>query len=302
VEKDGNSKSFFVPETTGRFIKGRKVMKMIMNLSIALVLNLAAVFSAFAGEELNNQHANYLSPSDLKDVVFIGHRGGIPDYLHPENSMDSFRLASRLQINFFEIDVVLTKDNIPVVFHDKNLKRLTGEDRFIREVTYNELTKIKLLDRQDIKNISEVIKEFPRLLIDLTHNDIEDTKVIVDYLCKHNLKNIQTSSYIQVASKEAVDFIKKRNSEILVAYNEWGVRINNVDEYKDIADFFTLNPSQQITKHILQQIGKGKTIFAVVQNDNINEVKRMHSIGIRYIMIDNALIYNRHLVRKAFKY
>ena len=88
---------------------------------------------------------------------------------------------------------------------------------------------------------------------------------------------------------------------ILVAYNEWGDHINNVDKYKHLTDFFTLNPSENITKQIVQKLGKEKTIFAVVQNDNINEVLRMKNLGIKYIIIDNVLIYNRQRIEEVFK-
>jgi len=249
----------------------------------------------------NTQYINYLFPGDLDEVVLIGHRGGVLDYLYSENSMNNFRLSNKLGITFFEIDVLLTQDNVPVVFHDIHLERLTGEDRFLKEVYYNELETIMLRDGQKISTMSEVIKEFPNLIIDLTKNNIEDIKIIINYLFENHLETIQTTAYIQLANKDAITYIKQKNANILVTYNEWGDHINNVDKYKHLTDFFTLNPSENITKQIVQKLGKEKTIFAVVQNDNINEVLRMKNLGIKYIMIDNGLIYNRQRIEEVFK-
>ena len=45
----------------------------------------------------------------------------------PENSLEAFRMAVEAGYGI-EMDVQLTKDNIPVVFHDKTLKRMCGKE------------------------------------------------------------------------------------------------------------------------------------------------------------------------------
>ena len=55
----------------------------------------------------------------------IAHRGMFDNIKIPENSLSSFKKA--LKYNYsIELDIQLTKDNILVVFHDSNLKRMTG--------------------------------------------------------------------------------------------------------------------------------------------------------------------------------
>lgn len=78
----------------------------------------------------------------------VGHRGGgrNNDLLPAsENSVEMLHLASRLGANGIEIDVQLTKDSIPVLFHDANLNdRLThktGIHGTIDSYTYEELAK-----------------------------------------------------------------------------------------------------------------------------------------------------------------
>ncbi len=66
------------------------------------------------------------------DYWIIAHRGGgrNADLLpHSENSLELIRMAESLGANAVEIDVQMTKDNVPVLYHDKNLntRLINGE-------------------------------------------------------------------------------------------------------------------------------------------------------------------------------
>lgn len=74
----------------------------------------------------------------------IAHRGLYNDK-YPENSIGAFKRAIRKNY-IIEFDVHLLKDGTVVVFHDDNLYRMCGKRKNIRDYTYSELKKIKLLD------------------------------------------------------------------------------------------------------------------------------------------------------------
>ena len=57
----------------------------------------------------------------------------------PENTMPAFRLAASENLEWIELDVHQTADNIIICSHDGNLKRVTGDDISIRDHTYDEL-------------------------------------------------------------------------------------------------------------------------------------------------------------------
>lgn len=61
----------------------------------------------------------------------------------PENSMAAFRKAIEAGYGI-ELDVQLTKDRIPVVFHDETLKRVCGVEGNVRDYTYEELQQFHL--------------------------------------------------------------------------------------------------------------------------------------------------------------
>ncbi|CAI6014914.1 glycerophosphodiester phosphodiesterase [Cohnella sp. JJ-181] len=68
----------------------------------------------------------------------VAHRGW--SGAAPENTMAAFRLAlSEPTVYWIELDVHLSKDDIPVVIHDASLKRTTGVKARVRDKTAAEL-------------------------------------------------------------------------------------------------------------------------------------------------------------------
>lgn len=66
----------------------------------------------------------------------------------PENSLPAFRRAVEHGYGI-ELDVQLSKDNVPVVFHDASLKRMCGVDGNVWEYTLEELQQMKLAGSEE---------------------------------------------------------------------------------------------------------------------------------------------------------
>ncbi len=75
---------------------------------------------------------------------YFAHRG-LYDNLGeaPENSMEAFRRAVDAGYGF-ELDVQMTKDGIPVIFHDSTLERMCGVKKELGDCTYEELQQFTL--------------------------------------------------------------------------------------------------------------------------------------------------------------
>ncbi len=68
----------------------------------------------------------------------IAHRGGMG--LFPENTLFAFESAlQEFGVDALEIDLQLTKDNIPVVIHDSTIDRTTNGYGKVSNFTFNEL-------------------------------------------------------------------------------------------------------------------------------------------------------------------
>lgn len=75
----------------------------------------------------------------------------------PENSLPAFQKAVNAGYGI-ELDVQLTKDSIPVVFHDASLKRMCGVDGNVWEYTLEELQQMKLASSNEtIPTFSDVL-------------------------------------------------------------------------------------------------------------------------------------------------
>ncbi len=99
----------------------------------------------------------------MKDLTwikedYIAHRGlHTEDLSVPENSMLAFKNAIELGYSI-ELDLNMLFDGTIVVFHDFNLKRLTGLDQNISKLTYDDIKDLKLYDTNEhIPLLSEVL-------------------------------------------------------------------------------------------------------------------------------------------------
>ncbi len=72
--------------------------------------------------------------------IIYAHRGA--SKAAPENTMPAFELAAKQGADGIETDVQLTKDQIPVLIHDENVRRTTDGIGFVQDYTYKELQEL----------------------------------------------------------------------------------------------------------------------------------------------------------------
>lgn len=91
----------------------------------------------------------------------IAHRG-LFDQQYPENSLGAFALAAQAGL-VSELDVQLTFDGHPVVFHDDDLFRMTGQPGKVSTFTLHQLKKLHLLQTAEtIPTLQEVRRALPQ--------------------------------------------------------------------------------------------------------------------------------------------
>lgn len=77
----------------------------------------------------------------LKLPKVIGHRGAAA--YAPENTIESIHTAADMGVEWVELDVKLTKDDIPVIFHDETLDRTTNGHGNVADITYDDLKQLE---------------------------------------------------------------------------------------------------------------------------------------------------------------
>ncbi len=79
----------------------------------------------------------------MGSVLIVGHRGAAG--LAPENTLPAFLRAYESGIRSVELDVQLTADAVPAVFHDDRLERLTSARGVLRRLAWAELRGFRVL-------------------------------------------------------------------------------------------------------------------------------------------------------------
>jgi glycerophosphoryl diester phosphodiesterase len=99
---------------------------------------------------------------------------------HPENSLRAFLLAVENGYGI-ELDVQLTKDGIPVVFHDRALERACGTAVPVKDMTLHQLKGLMLFNSDEsiptLKEALEVINGRVPLIIELKVHQGDDLSV-----------------------------------------------------------------------------------------------------------------------------
>ena len=111
----------------------------------SIIVALVTVFLIFSAERQHNFEAMDPNCSDAKWLINqpVAHRGYYNEMTAPENSLEAFSEAIKKGYAV-ELDVRLTKDNRIVVFHDKNLKRMTGFDSDVSKTTLEQIKALTL--------------------------------------------------------------------------------------------------------------------------------------------------------------
>lgn len=90
---------------------------------------------------------------------YIAHRGFHNNASeNPENTLPAFERAARLGYGI-EMDVQLTKDGIPVVVHDYDLKRICGINKKVEDCLYEELKQYPIYaSKETIPSLREALR------------------------------------------------------------------------------------------------------------------------------------------------
>ena len=89
-------------------------------------------------------------------MKLIAHRGA--SVICRENTVKALNKGAQIGAYAVECDLRLTKDNRFVLFHDDDLKRLANDERFVKDITYEQMKKalanvnIELTSLEDLKS------------------------------------------------------------------------------------------------------------------------------------------------------
>ena len=117
----------------------------------------------------------------------FAHRGF--SYKFPEASRSAYEGAIAVNADGFECDIRVTRDLIPVCFHDRNLKRIAGNKKSVSKLSLKELR--ELTEVMTLGELMQLASEYKKdLLIETKHPSIfgrtVEKKVLSEIKGKNN--------------------------------------------------------------------------------------------------------------------
>ena len=241
----------------------------------------------------------------------IGHRG-IKD-LAPENTIESILKAIDLKIKWIEIDVKISKDKIPILLHDDLLNRTTSGNGRPIDFLYKDILKLdsgkwfsKNYTGAHIPTLEEVLKICSNKNIGV-NIELKPNKGFEEQNVEAVVNLINNSNFncpIYFSSFDSFSCIKIKN--LLPNFNV-GLLINklgNIKYLNKIIDdclkykFFSCGfDNIDITKNIIHTLKKNNIMTNVysIQSINIIEAKKLWSLGVNSIFIDNIIGFEDQL-------
>lgn len=160
----------------------------------------------------------------------IAHRG-LHNKIIPENSLQSFENAIAFKYAI-ELDIRISADGDVFVFHDKNLKRMTGFDKEIESTSTNIINKLKLSNTLEsiplLSTALEFINNQTPVLIELK-NDANSG--LIESTVNSIINNYNGNLAVQSFNKHSVSWFKQNKSKFLI-----GQVLSKHNNYKDIVE------------------------------------------------------------------
>lgn len=221
-----------------------------------------------------------------EDWLIMAHRGDVRSGI--ENTMEAFEGAIRAGADYIELDVLQTGDGKLAVIHDQNLKRLSGKNVNVYDLTLEELQQITLKQggfSGKIPSLDEVLDKLPKrikLNIELKTHGYEHNYVdtFVETLRRHHVENNRI--IVQSLEYDLVGQVKKLVPELKVGYI---IFATFADLGRFNADFYVVEESFVNARRIASAKLAGKPIFVWTINTE-EAVERYYTLGVDGIITD----------------
>ncbi len=260
---------------------------LVLILVTSIVLNFNAINLALQASVLRNVEL-------VRMPAITAHRGSSQEA--PENTLAAIEMAASHMADYAEIDVRATQDGVVVLMHDENLRRTTGVDMNIWELTYEQ---VRSLDAgiwlspefagEKIPTLDEVMKfADSKIMLNIEIKTSENSPELVESVVKIIQDNhfedrcvISTFNYGVLFRIKALDPDIQTGIIITVAFARY-TNLSDVDFYSLNARFLTRDKVEKL--HYL-----GYKVFAWGV-DNVSTARRMLNIGVDNIITSDPLI------------
>ena len=230
--------------------------------------------------------------------------------MSPENTLASIKLAQTLGLKWIEVDVKISKDEVPILLHDDTLDRTTNGKGLPTDHNYEELKKLdagsyfyKESTNIYIPTLEEILS-FCRtsevgINIELKPNkgfEKKTVKSIIKLLDSFDFKN---PYYFSSFDKESIIYIKEElpsaNCGLLIDKFNKNISLKNSLEFCRKYKFSSCGLNKKIvTPNIIKEIKNSNLFITVYSEENFKviEAQKLWDIGVQSIFIDDPSKFN----------
>ena len=235
----------------------------------------------------------------------IGHRG-VKD-LKPENTLESILTAFDLGLECVEIDVKVSKDNIPLLLHDDSLDRTTNGSGLVCDFTFDEINKLDAgyyfyksnteIKVPSLKSVLDLVKKKQKYL----NIELKPNKNYEELNVKKVLQEIKQTSNdkIYFSSFDLLSCVSLKDSapHLLCGFLNDDFNKVNINETIDICkkyNFFSCGINLNLfNSSIINQFIENDIQVTVYSDNNITEAQAQNlwSNNVTSIFVDDPSEY-----------
>lgn len=229
----------------------------------------------------------------------IAHRGGYE--LGPENTIETVLLNWKAGVTAFEVDVQLSADGIPVLYHDSTLKRLTGHPGKIGDYTLAQLKQLPILneDRQPtsthmaslVELMDTLAKVAPEALLelDLKFYSADQTELLERVLTVVHHYDAEERTLLSSFDPRIIYKLRKMDPEVLTGFAhtdisgegalmDWALNLALVPKFLGVA---AIEPLQDLVDqdYVDYWTARGLVINAWTANE-ADDKDRLRALGV----------------------
>ena len=274
----GGDWDFSLPHTT--FFKRKWVVIS------TLVLTGVSAFMIF--DLVYNGASPDWSPLGVTEIT--AHRGS--SKMAPENTMAALETAMDEMADYSEIDVQTTADGVVVLFHDLNAKRITGVDRRLGTMTWEEVQQLdagnyfaEKFAGEKIPRLDQVLEACKgRMMLNIELKNIgDDTELPEQVAALVKEYEMEDQCVITSVKPRYLERVKNFNPDLKTGYI-LAAAYGRVYE-NDAVDFISIR-SSFVTRNLVEACHeKGKAIHVWTVNSEA-EMEQMKMLNVDNIITD----------------
>ena len=235
----------------------------------------------------------------LKIPRVIGHRGA--KAYAPENTLESIKTAASLGVEWVELDVKLTRDNVPIIFHDEELERTTNGSGKVAETSYEDIQQLEAgswfadsFAGIKIPTLEEALDVILRHNLGLNleikpcpGREKETAEIALDHLSQmwDDTDRLLISSFQHVSLEAALDLAPDYARGLLIGGEEMPENWREVAEYLDAS---TINlGSKLVTRAVADEVMDLELPLLVYTVNDPMQARALQKLGVDAFFSDN---------------